>query len=214
MSDNAPIRVLIVDDHEMVRRGLSLFLRGFDEFVLVGEAASGEEGIEMCATVKPDVVLMDIVMPGTNGIEATRKIREKFPHIQIITLTSSGDTNSVTAAIQAGATSYLLKNVSDDQLASAIRAAKDGQRVLSPEATQSLIHAATRPATPTVQLSEREVEVLRLMIEGLNNQDIAEKLYLSRSTVKYHIGSIFAKLGVTNRSEAIAIALKNKLIQD
>lgn len=212
MSDKKPIRVLIVDDHEMVRRGLGLFIRGYDDLLLVGEAANGEEAIQLCDELQPDVVLMDIVMPGMNGIEATKIIQKNAPYIHIIALTSSSDTNNVTSAIQAGATSYLLKNVSDDQLANAIRAAKEGHRVLSPEATQALINAATTPSKPSYQLTEREVEVLTLIVEGLNNLDIAERLYLSRSTVKYHISSLFIKLGVTNRSEAISLALKNNLI--
>ncbi len=212
MSDILPIRVMIVDDHEMVRRGLGLFIRGYDDLLLVGEAENGEDAIRLCDEVKPDVILMDIIMPGTNGIEATRVIKQRYPHVQIITLTSSSDTSNVTAAVQAGATSYLLKNVSHDQLVNAVRAAREGNRVLSPEATQALINAATRPPLPAYHLSEREISVLTLMVEGLNNQDIGDRLYLSRSTVKYHISSIFAKLGVTNRSEAIALALKNDLI--
>lgn len=213
MSDKPPIRVLIVDDHEMVRRGLGLFLRGYDDLVLVGEAANGEEAIQLCAEVYPDVILMDIIMPEMSGIEASHIIRQKHPNIQIITLSSASDTNNVTAAVQAGANGYLLKNVSDDQLADAIRATHSGRRVLSPEATQALIHAATRPSAPNFHLSDREHEVLALMIEGLNNLEIAEKLFLSRSTVKYHVSGIFTKLGVTNRSEAIALALKNDLVK-
>ncbi len=212
MAEKEIIRVLIVDDHEMVRRGLSLFLRSFEDLELVGEATNGEEALKVCEDTKPDVILMDIVMPGGNGIEATRAIKEKYPHIYIVALTSSSDMSSVTAAIQAGATSYLLKNISDDQLANAIRAAKQGQRVLSPEATQALINAATRPTEPNYRLTGREIEVLKLMVQGLNNPEIAEKLYVSRSTVKYHISSIFAKLNVTNRSEAIALALRHGLI--
>lgn len=212
MNDKKLIRVLIVDDHEMVRRGLGLFIRGYDDLLLVGEAANGEEAIQLCAELQPDVVLMDIVMPGMNGIEAIRIIQKNTPHIHIIALTSSSDTNNVTTAIQAGATSYLLKNVSDDQLANTIRAAREGHRILSPEATQALINAATNPSKPSYHLTEREVEVLTLIVEGLSNPDIAERLYLSRSTVKYHISGLFIKLGVTNRSEAISLALKNNLV--
>lgn len=212
MNTQRPIRVLIVDDHEMVRRGLGLFLRGYDDFELVGEAANGEEALALCAHTQPDVILMDILMPGMDGIDATRTIRQRFPDIQIVALTSSSNTRTVTAAIQAGAISYLLKNVSDDQLASAIRAARDRQRTLSPEATQALINAAMRPPEVSYQLTQRELEVLALMAEGLNNPEIAERLYLSRSTVKFHISSILSKLGVSNRAEAIALALKHDLV--
>ncbi len=212
MSEKRPVRVVIVDDHEMVRRGLSLFLRGFSDLEVVGEAANGAEALQVCEAQQPDVVLMDIVMPEVNGIEATRTLRERFPNMAIVALSSSGDTRSVTATMQAGATSYLLKNVSDDQLANAIRAAQRGQRTLSPEATQALINAATRPPEPEFRLTEREQEVLALLADGLNNPEIAERLVISRSTVKYHISSILAKLGVSNRSEAVVLALKHDLV--
>lgn len=210
--NDTPIRVMIVDDHQMVRRGLGLLIKGYKDFILAGEAASGEEAVHLCDEVRPDVILMDIMMPGLNGIEATRLIQAKSPEIRIIMLTSASDISTVTAAMAAGATSYLLKSASDDQLADAIRAARGGQRVLSPEATQALINAATRPSPPSYALSDREIEVLTLMVQGLNNLEIAERLVLSRSTIKYHINSIFNKLGVTNRSGAIALAVKNNLV--
>ena len=199
MSDKKPILVMIVDDHQMVRRGLGLLIKSYDDLTLIGEAANGEEAIQLCEKMQPDVILMDIIMPIMDGIEATRIIRDKYPHIRIIALTSSSETDSVMAAVKAGATSYLLKNVSDDVLADAIRATRDGKHVLSPEATQALINAAIQPASPHYDLSERETEVLSLMVEGLNNLEIAERLFLSRSTIKYHINGIFIKLGVTNR---------------
>lgn len=212
MSDKNPIRVMIVDDHEMVRRGLSLFIRGHQDLLLVGEAANGEEAIEVCDKVQPDVVLMDIIMPKMNGIEATRAIKQKYPHLQVIMLSSSGESGNVLAAVKAGAISYLLKNVSDDELATAIRVAEQGQRMMSSEATQALISVATRTPTPSYHFTDREIQILTLMVKGLSNLDIANQLFLSRSTVKYHINSIFIKMGVRNRAEAISLAVKQDLL--
>lgn len=211
MADREIIRVLIIDNHEMVRRGLSLFLQRFEDLLLVGEATLSDEIIQICADLRPHVVLIDVASQ-VGDITTIRTIKEAYSHIQIAVLTTLSDTQSITSAIQSGATSYLLKNVSDDQLANAIRATYQGQRVLSPEATQTLVNAAIRPSETKYRLTEREIEVLTLMADGLNNREIAEKLFVSRSTVKYHISSIFAKLNVSNRSEAIALALKHKLI--
>lgn len=207
-----PVRVLIVDDHEMVRRGLISFLRTFEDLLIVGEASSGQEAIAQCQALHPDVILMDLMMPEMDGFTATEIIREQFPQVAIVALSSSGDTNAVTAAMQAGATSYLLKNIGTEQLADAVRAASMGQRTLSPEATQALIRAATRPPLPRYDLTDREMDVLRQMVRGLNNPEIAAQLNISRSTVKYHISAILSKLGVSNRSEAIALALKQDIV--
>lgn len=214
MVDSSIVRVLIVDDHEMVRRGLSILLRTFSDFLPVGEAANGQEALDMCATQQPNVILMDLLMPEMDGFKATELIRSRFPDINIIALSSASDTGVVTAAIQAGVTGYLLKNVSIETLGAAIRTASRGGRVFSPEATQALINAATHPPAPHYQLTARELEVLRLMVDGMTNPEIAERLILSRSTVKYHISAILSKLGVSNRSEAIGVALKHRLIQD
>jgi NarL family two-component system response regulator LiaR len=212
MNEIPPVRVLIVDDHQMVRRGLTIFLRGFDDITVVGEAASGEEAVRLCGITDLDVVLMDIIMPGMDGIEATRIIHERNPHIHIVALTSSSDMDCVASTLQAGATSYLLKNASDDQIISAIRMACKGERLLSPEATQALIDAASRPPTLSYRLTEREIEVLGLLVQGLSNPAIAQRLVISRATVKYHVGSILSKLGVNNRSEAITVALKHHIL--
>lgn len=211
MADREIIRVLIIDNHEMVRRGLSLFLQRFEDLLLVGETTLSDNIIQICADLQPNVVLIDIA-PNVVDMTVIHMIKETYQHIQIAVLTTLSDTQSITSAIQAGATSYLLKNISDDQLANAIRATYQGQRVLSPEVTQMLINAAIRPSEIKYRLTEREIEVLTLMADGLNNREIAEKLFVSRSTVKYHISGIFAKLNVSNRSEAIALALKHKLI--
>src|SRR5262245_37775894 len=155
MVQTARIRMMIVDDHEMVRSGLAVFLETCDDIKLVGEASSGDEALRMCAELQPDVLIMDLVMPGMNGIEATRFIRERFPHIQIIALTSFKEEELVHSALQAGAISYLLKNVSIDDLAGAIRNAYKGKSTLAPEATQILIESVTRPALPGHDLTER-----------------------------------------------------------
>jgi len=212
MVQSAPIRLLVVDDHEMVRSGLAVFLETCDDISMVGEASSGEEALRKCAELQPDVLIMDLVMPGINGIEATRAIRERFPHIQIIALTSFKEENLVHSALQAGAISYLLKNVSIDELAGAIRNAYMGKSTLAPEATQVLIESVTRPATPGHDLTDREREVLALMVRGFSNRKIADYLTISASTVKNHVSSILAKLNVSSRSEAVGLAVQHGLV--
>ncbi len=205
------IRVILTDDHEMVRRGLNMFLRAYPDLELVGEANSGEQAFTLCAEVAPDVVLMDIIMPGIGGIEAIRRITIKYPNVRVIALSSAMDSANVTKALDAGAMGYLMKNISTDELANAIREVKKGRRMLSEEAAQALIQAATRPFEPIYQLTEREYEVLHLLIEGLTNPEIAQKIGVPRSTVKYHISSILSKLGVTNRTDAVTVALRHKI---
>jgi NarL family two-component system response regulator LiaR len=212
MTEQRSIRVLLVDDHAVVRSGLGAFLLAFDDLELVGEAGSGEEAVCRCEQVEPDVVLMDLVMPGMDGATATRAIRERCPQIQVIALTSFKEEELVQGALQAGAIGYLLKNVSADELATAIRAAHAGRPTLAPEATQALIHSARRPQTPGFDLTEREREVLALMVTGLNNPDIADRLIVSRSTVKFHVSNILSKLGAASRTEAVSLALQHDLV--
>lgn len=212
MSKSESIRVMLVDDHDMVRRGLAVFLQAFDDLLLVGEASSGAEALRLCAESRPDVVLMDVVMPGMDGIAATRELRRQYPQAQVIALTSFKDEELVQPVLKAGAISYLFKNVSIDELAEAIRAAKAGRSTLAPEATRALIAAATRPSPPGHDLTQRERDVLALIVEGLNNPDIAERLGVSRSTVKTHVSNILSKLGVTSRIEAVTLALQHKLV--
>jgi NarL family two-component system response regulator LiaR len=209
--EQMPIRILIIDDHEMVRRGLATLLRTSDGLLLVGEGADGYEAIELCAELHPDVVLMDLLMPGMDGFQAMAVIAERFPDVRLIALSSASDPETVTAAMQAGAMSYLLKNVSNEKLAAAVRSACNGERVFSPEVTETLIKAAMNPE-PHFRLTVRELEVLRLLVAGKNNVEIAQAISLSRSTVKYHVSAIISKLGVNNRAEAIVVALKHHLI--
>ena len=211
-SSSTRIRVLVVDDHTMVRRGLATFLKVFDDLDLAGESASGQEAISLCAELQPDVVLMDMVMPDMDGATATRLIRKQSSRVQVLALTSFKEEILVQSALQAGAIGYLLKDVSADELAQAIRAAHAGRSTLSPEAAQALVHAASQPPTPGIDLSEREREVLSLLVEGLNNTQIAARLTVSPSTVKSHVSTILTKLGVASRTEAATLALRHRLV--
>ncbi len=211
-SPSQPIRVMLVDDHTMVRRGLATFFKVFDDLQLAGEAESGEAAIRLCAEVLPDVILMDMVMPDMDGATATRTIRQRFPQVQVIALTSFKEGDLVKRALEAGAIGYLLKDVSADDLVHAIRAAHAGRATLSPEAAQTLVDAANQPP-PGVNLTARELDVLALMVDGLNNTQIAGKLTVSPSTVKSHVSNILAKLGVASRTEAVTLALRSHLIR-
>jgi NarL family two-component system response regulator LiaR len=204
---------MLVDDHAVVRSGLSAFLLAFDDLEYVGEAAGGAEAVERCLVLRPDVILMDLVMPDVDGAEATRRIKQACPHVQVIALTSYKEDDLVQGALKAGALSYLLKNVTADELAGAIRAAHAGRPILAPEAAEVLIKAATAPAAVEAEgLTTRELEILRLMVSGESNPDIAARIFVSRSTVKFHVSNILMKLGATSRTEAVAIALQKGLI--
>lgn len=208
------IRVMIVDDHQVVRQGFTVFLKAFKDLELVGEATNGLEAVQTCGEINPDVILMDMVMPQMDGVTAIKNIRQQHPNIQIIALTSfNEDKKLVQNALQAGAIGYLFKDVSIDDLAQAIRTANAGIQVLSKEATKMLIQAKTQPAPRDFHLSERELDVLKLMIEGLTNPQIAERLVISRSTVNFHVSSILGKLGAASRTEAVSIAHQYKLVE-
>jgi NarL family two-component system response regulator LiaR len=213
MNDNLPIRVLIVDDHDMLREGLAAFLRAFHDLQLVGEASSGSEAIRLCQELNPDVVLMDLVMPEMDGVNAIQNITQSQPHIRIIALSSFGDEKLVRAALSAGATSYLLKNVSASRLAEAIRATRAGLPTLAPEVTQILLTPTAAPQSSSTQLTAREQEVLDLMEAGLSNAEVARHLKISQYTVKNHVSNILEKLGVSNRTEAVSLILKKRIGQ-
>lgn len=208
-----PIRVMVVDDHPLVRAGLSAFLSAYDDLVLVAEASSGAETLRLCNINEPDVILMDLVMPDMDGIQTIREVHREHPAIQIIALTSYGQEELVKQALQAGVISYLFKNISANELAEAIRAAKAGKPTLAPEATRILINSSMRPVPLGHDLTQRELEVLTLMVEGLSNPEIAARLEVTRATVKNHISSILSKLGASSRTQAATLALQHHIVQ-
>ena len=215
MSEGAgggPIRVVIVDDHLLVRSGLEAVLAIFDDITLVAQAETGTEAVAVCRREVPDVVLMDLVMPDMTGVEATRLILESCPGTRVVALTSFTDESLVGETLRAGAIGYLMKNVSADQLADAIRAASEGRSTLAPEAADVLVKAVAAPREIGDTLSQREREVLRLMAEGLTNADIAARLVIGVSTVKTHVSSVIAKLGCSTRTEACALAIRRGLV--
>ncbi len=212
METSRIIQIMLVDDHNVVRSGLATFLRAYEDMELVGEAKNGMEAVNLCRKKQPDVILMDLMMPEMDGIAATRAILADYPEIKIIAMTSFEEDNLVQGVLAAGAISYLLKNVTSDELANAIRAAFSGRSTLSPEAARALIQTTRPTKQPFVSLTEREHEVLHLVVQGQSNQQIANAMIISLATVKAHISNILSKLGVSSRTEAIAYAIKNKIV--
>lgn len=212
MTQEKPIRLMIVDDHVVVRSGLSAFLLAYDDLRLVGEAANGEEGVRLCRQIQPDVVLMDLVMPGLDGIASTRAIREYCPQTRVIALTSFGEDERVQAVLQAGAIGYLLKNVTANELVAAIRNAMAGQTTLFTEAPRALVNGPGGAQGSGPDLTEWEREVLVLMAKGLNNSQIARRLVISPSTTKFHVSNVLTKLGACTRTEAVSLAVRNHLV--
>jgi NarL family two-component system response regulator LiaR len=211
MSEKTKIRVMIVDDHAVVRSGLGAFLAAAQNLELVGEAENGEQAVVRAKVLRPDVILMDLMMPVMDGVTATRLIKNQDPSVQVIALTSFQEDEKVQNALKAGAIGYLMKNVTTHELEAAIRAAKEGRMTLSPEAAQALVHTMQQTAEAEMLIG-REKEILKLMVEGLNNSEIAERIVVSLSTVKYHVSNILSKLGVDNRVAAITQAIQKKLV--
>jgi NarL family two-component system response regulator LiaR len=212
MTEQERIRVVVVDDHAVVRSGIEYSLLALDDIELVGTADSGAAAVRLCEETQPDVVLMDMMMPEMNGVAATRAILGRCPGAKVIALTSFQEGSLVQEALQAGAISYLLKDVSMEELAQAIRSAHEGKATLAPEAAQALAEAATHPIAPGYDLTEREREVLDRIVEGKSNAEIADELSVSLSTARFHVSTILSKLGATNRAEAAALAVKHRLV--
>ena len=207
-----PIRVMVVDDHDVVRKGLATFMKAFKDLQLAGEAENGAAAIKLCGEILPDVVLMDMVMPVMDGATATRAICEMYPQVRVIALTSFNEGEMVKNALAAGAIGYMLKDISAFDLAKAIRDAHAGRATLSPETAQTLVETANQPPAPGLDLTEREREVLVLMVEGQINAKIAEELNVSPFTIKSHVSNILFKLGVASRTEAVTLALRHKIV--
>ena len=213
MSECRAIRVMIVDDHLMVRDGLRVFLSVFDDLQVVAEAGDGGQALELCARAHPDVILMDIVIPGMDGPTATQRIRQEYPQIQVIALTSFVEDELVQRALQAGAIGYLLKDVHANRLAQAIREAYQGRGTIDAAAAQALINKSNAPSIPEYALTQREREILGLLVAGKTNKQIARELTLSPGTVRFHISNILSKMGVSNRTEAVSLALRNEIVE-
>jgi two-component system, NarL family, response regulator LiaR len=206
-----PIRVLITDDHGVVRQGLRMFLSLDPDIEVVGEAANGQEAVAMARELKPDVVLMDLLMPVMDGIEATRVIRSELSEVEVLALTSVLEDVSVTGAVRAGAIGYLLKDTDAEELHRAIRGAAENRVQLAPEAAARLIREVRAPESPE-ELTERETEILKLLARGKANKQIATSLFVSEKTVKAHVSSILMKLGVQSRTQAALYAVRTGLV--
>ncbi len=209
------IRVVFVDDHEMVRIGVASYLSAQPDIEVVGEAGDGNKGVELALELRPDIILMDLVMPEMDGIEATRRIIDKWPEAKIIIVTSFLDDEKVYPALEAGATSYMLKTSKASEIAGAIRNTYHGQSVLEPEVTGKMMMKMRQKTShlPHEELTDREMEILLLMAEGKANQEIADELFIALKTVKTHVSNILSKLQVQDRTQAVIYAFKHSLIK-
>ena len=207
------IKVLIVDDHEMVRLGLSTYIGVQPDLEVVDQAENGQEGVEMALKDRPDIILMDLVMPVKDGIEATKEILKAWPQARIIILTSFIDDAKVYPAMEAGAASYILKTATAEEIAKAIRQTASGERVLEPQVTTKMMNRMNHPQPQYDELTNREREVLQLIAQGKSNQEIATELFITLKTVKTHVSNILAKLDVEDRTQAAIYALKHGLVK-
>ncbi|WP_350302929.1 response regulator transcription factor [Peribacillus frigoritolerans] len=210
------IKVLFVDDHEMVRIGVSAYLSAQSDIEVIGEADNGLKAVELAMELRPDIILMDLVMPEMDGIEATKRIIEKWPDAKIIIVTSFLDDEKVYPALEAGATSYMLKTSKASEIARAVRSTFQGQSVLEPEVTGKMMEKLRRPKVTQLhdQLTNREMEILLLMTQGKTNQEIADELYIALKTAKVHVSNILSKLAVQDRTQAVIYAFKHSLVQE
>ena len=211
--EQMPIRVLITDDHSVVRQGLRMFLGLDPELEVVGEACNGAEAVSLAEELRPNVVLMDLLMPVMDGIAATSAIRKSLPGVEVVALTSVLEDASVVGAVRAGATGYLLKDTDADELRRAVKAAASGQVQLSPQAASRLMREVRAPESPEA-LTDRETDVLRLLAEGQANKEIARSLHIGEKTVKTHVSNLLAKLGVADRTQAAVFAVREGLLQE
>jgi NarL family two-component system response regulator LiaR len=208
-SKSEPIRVISVDDHEIMRGGVRFLLLAFDDLELVGEAQRGEDAVRLCQETDPDVVLVDMKMPGMDGVETTIAIKAACPHVQVLILTSFHDHDLVRRSMEAGAVGYVLKDASKEDLAAAIRAAKAGQTTMAQQATEDLLSGS---GEAPIDLTDREREVLLLLAKGMTNKQIGKRLHLSPFTVRYHVSQLIKKLGAANRAAVVATATRQGLI--
>lgn len=207
------IRLLLVDDHAVVREGLRAFLRLQPDLEIAGEAADGENGAKLAATLQPDVVLLDLLMPHGDGLSALRSIREGAPQSRVLVLTSYADDAQLFAAMEAGATGYMLKDVDPDTLAAAIREVAQGRPALHPDVARRLMRQVAPPERGLADLTARERDVLRLIVEGLANKEIAHRLRIGEKTVKTHVSRVLDKLGVVDRTQAAVRAIRLRLVE-
>ncbi|QOY36740.1 response regulator [Anaerobacillus isosaccharinicus] len=209
------IKVVFVDDHEMVRIGVTSYLSAQPDIEVVGEADDGARGVELALELRPDIILMDLVMKEMDGIEATRRIVEAWPEAKVIIVTSFLDDEKVYPALEAGATSYMLKTSKASEIANAVRATYEGQTILEPEVTGKMMTKMRQKKTtlPHEQLTEREMEILLLLAEGKTNQEIADEVFIALKTVKVHVSNILGKLEVHDRTQAVIYAFKHGLVK-